>query len=57
MLFRSCMRYEQMTGFQAPVFTHEIPDRDLDLRARSEISIELGHERIEVVNGYVGGRK
>lgn len=53
----ACMRYEQITGFQAPVFTHEIPDRDLDLRARSEISIELGHERIEVVNGYVGGRK
>lgn len=53
----ACARYEQITGFQAPVFTHEIPDRDLDLRARTEISIELGHERVEVVNGYVGGRK
>lgn len=53
----ACTRYEQLTGFLPPVFTRKIPDAALDLKARSEISIELGHERIEVTSGYVGGRK
>lgn len=53
----ACARYEQVTGFLAPVFTQEIPDRDLDLQARCQISLDLGHERIDVVNGYVGGRR
>ena len=52
----ACARYEQITGFLAPVFTGVIQDRARDLEARSQISIEIGHERIEV-NGYVGGRK
>ncbi len=54
----ACERYEHLTGHAAPVnggFCYRI-DRDLDQQARSQISLELGHNRIDVVSAYIGGR-
>ncbi|WP_460105959.1 integrase domain-containing protein [Pseudomonas sp. S3_H06] len=55
----ACERYEQMTGFPAPVNGVRVhrEDRELDLRARQQISHELGHNRIDVVSAYIGGRR
>ncbi|BBP55460.1 integrase domain-containing protein [Pseudomonas brassicacearum] len=55
----TCERYEQMTGFPAPVNGARVyrEDRELDLRARQQISHELGHNRIDVVSAYIGGRR
>ncbi|MGX4730714.1 integrase domain-containing protein [Pseudomonas corrugata] len=55
----ACERYEQMTGFPAPVNGVRVhrEDRELDLRARHQISHELGHNRIDVVSAYIGGRR
>jgi len=54
----ACERYEQLTGHTAPVnggHCYRI-DRDLDQQARQQISLELGHNRIDVVSAYIGGR-
>ncbi|USS55422.1 integrase domain-containing protein [Pseudomonas kermanshahensis] len=54
----ACERYEELTSRAAPVndgHGHCI-DRDLDQRARQQISLELGHYRIDVVSAYIGGR-
>lgn len=54
----ACERYEQLTGHTAPVnggHCYHI-DRDLDQQARQQISLELGHNRIDVVSAYIGGR-
>jgi len=54
----ACERYEQITGRAAPVnggHCYRI-DRNLDLGARQQISLELGHNRIDVVSAYIGGR-
>ncbi|MFJ3108376.1 integrase domain-containing protein [Pseudomonas putida] len=54
----ACERYEQLTGHAAPVnggHYYRI-DRDLDQKARQQISLELGHNRIDVVSAYLGGR-
>ncbi len=54
----ACERYEQLTGHAAPVnggHCYRI-DRDLDQQARQQISLELGHNRIDVVSAYIGGR-
>ncbi|MDD1963132.1 integrase domain-containing protein [Pseudomonas sp. 39004] len=54
----ACERYEQLTGHAAPVnggHCYRI-DRELDRQARQQISIELGHYRVDVVSAYVGGR-
>ena len=54
----ACERYEQLTGHAAPVnggHCYRI-DRDLDQQARQQISLELGHYRIDVVSAYIGGR-
>ena len=55
----ACERYKQMTGFPAPVNGVRVhrEDRELDLRARQQISHELGHNRIDVVSAYIGGRR
>ena len=55
----ACERYEQMTGFPAPVNRVRVyrEDRELDLRARQQISHELGHNRIDVVSAYIGGHR
>jgi integrase len=54
----ACERYEQLTGHAAPVnggHCYRI-DCDLDQQARQQISHELGHNRIDVVSAYIGGR-
>lgn len=54
----ACERYEQLTGHAAPVnggHCYSL-DRDLDQQARQQISLELGHNRIDVVSAYIGGR-
>jgi integrase len=54
----ACERYEQLTGHAAPVnggHCYRI-DPDLDRQARLQISLELGHNRINVVSAYIGGR-
>ncbi|MGF6328751.1 integrase [Pseudomonas sp. BS3782 TE3695] len=54
----ACERYELLTGHAAPVESghgHRLY-RDLDQRARQQISLELGHHRIDVVSAYIGGK-
>lgn len=54
----ACERYEQLTGHAPPVnggHCYRI-DRDLDQQARQQISLELGHNRIDVMSAYIGGR-
>jgi|TARA_Y100001001_G_scaffold164761_1_gene198644 hypothetical protein len=52
----ACERYEQLTGFRAPVLGGNAP-RDLDREARQKISAELGHSRIDITNAYLGGQR
>lgn len=54
----ACERYEQLTGHTAPVNGGHCfrIHRDLDQQARQQISLELGHNRIDVVSAYIGGR-
>lgn len=52
----ACERYETLTGHAAPVMGGHIEDRQADRDAREQISHELGHDRIEVVAEYIGGR-
>lgn len=54
----ACERYEQLTGHAAPVSggnCYRI-DNGLDQQARQQISLELGHTRIDVVSAYIGSR-
>ena len=54
----ACERYEQLTGHAAPVnggHCYRIAP-DLDRQVRLQISLELGHNRIDVVSAYIGGR-
>ncbi|UPL06695.1 integrase [Pseudomonas sp. IsoF] len=54
----ACERYKQLTGHAAPIngdHCYRI-DRGLDQQARQLISLELGHNRIDVVSTYIGGR-
>ncbi|WP_122448079.1 integrase domain-containing protein [Pseudomonas viridiflava] len=55
----ACERYEQLTGFPAPVNGGRVhqDDRALDQHTRQQISHELGHNRIDVVSAYIGGRR
>jgi len=54
----ACDRYKVLVGTAAPVFPSperaDIQDRDAVRAARQIISRELGHERLEVTNSYVG---
>ncbi|WP_416770627.1 integrase domain-containing protein [Pseudomonas sp. RHF3.3-3] len=54
----ACERYEQITQHRAPINGGQCcqVDRHLDREARSQISYELGHGRIDVVAAYIGGR-
>jgi hypothetical protein len=48
----ACERYEQLTGHTAPVnggHCYRV-DRNLNQQARRQISLELGHNRIDVVS-------
>ncbi len=55
----ACERYEQLTGFDAPINGGRVhrEDRELDQHARQQISHELGHNRMDVVSAYIGGRR
>lgn len=54
----ACERYRELTGTPAPVFPRpemtDSPDREAVRAARQIISRELGHERVEVTNAYLG---
>jgi len=52
----ACDRYNAITGEKAPVFGEKVQDKDLDRAARETISRELGHNRIDILTSYVGGR-
>ena len=54
----ACERYEQITQHRAPIKGGQCYglDQHLDREARSQISYELGHGRIDVVAAYIGGR-
>lgn len=52
----ACSRYESLTGTVAPVMGGQIQNRNVDKAARQQISKELGHDRIEIVTSYIGGR-
>ena len=55
----ACERYQQITALPAPVNGGDCnrQDHHLDRAARQQISIELGHNRIDVTSAYIGGRK
>ncbi|MGE8306049.1 MAG: integrase domain-containing protein [Pseudomonas kermanshahensis] len=54
----ACERYEQLTGHAAPVHGGKGYrfDANLDQQARRQISLELGHNRVDVISAYIGGR-
>lgn len=54
----ACERYEQITHHLAPINGGKCRRLDprLDREARLQISYELGHDRIDVVSAYIGGR-
>jgi hypothetical protein len=53
----ACERYQQLTGSLAPVFHPSNPtDLETDRQVREILSRELGHDRIDVVAAYIGGR-
>lgn len=52
----ACERYYSATGYWPPVCGGRILDRTIDYDARLVISQELGHNRVDVVSAYVGGR-
>ncbi|MGN7905936.1 integrase domain-containing protein [Pseudomonas sp. 22373] len=54
----ACERYEQITLHSAPINGGQCyrADWHLDREARSQISYELGHGRIDVIAAYIGGR-
>jgi hypothetical protein len=54
----ACERYEQITQHRGPINGGQCcqVDRNLDREARTQISYELGHGRIDVVGAYIGGR-
>lgn len=54
-----CDRYLMLTGVLAPVLMEEgttVP-RELDDKARLDISGQLGHSRLDVVAAYIGARR
>ncbi|GAB6071019.1 hypothetical protein JCM30760_21160 [Thiomicrorhabdus hydrogeniphila] len=51
----ACLRYEEITGYTAPVFGEGIKNKESDLQAREIIAQELGHNRIDVISSYIGG--
>lgn len=55
----ACERYQQITGQPAPVNGGQLlrENRERDYRARERIAQELGHNRIDVVAAYIGGRR
>jgi hypothetical protein len=54
----ACERYQQLTGHAAPVHGGHgyCINRDVDHQARQQISLELGHYRVDVISAYIGSR-
>jgi hypothetical protein len=54
----ACERYEQITQHRAPINGGQCYqlDKNLDRKARMQISYELGHGRIDVLAAYIGGQ-
>lgn len=52
-----CARYAEITARAAPVIAGRNPDREQDLAAREIIGAEAGHNRVDVVGAYIGGRR
>ncbi len=53
----ACHRYKAITGCDAPCNSKpgdRRVEKNIDLRAREIISLELGHNRIQVTNSYIG---
>ena len=54
----ACQRYEELTGHPAPVISKPAhlseAEKEADRKARQIISSELGHNRIEITNAYLG---
>lgn len=54
----ACRRYFEITGCRAPVITGcVLASKKVDKNARDIISQELGHGRIDVTAGYIGGMR
>lgn len=54
----ACQRYEQITGYPAPVVAGErFASKEKDREARTIISTELGHGRLDVLNSYIGSSR
>nr|WP_240901357.1 integrase domain-containing protein [Thioalkalivibrio sp. XN279] len=55
----ACDRYEQISGFPAPVMAggQRTAGKDADREARMRVSIELGHRRPSITTAYYGGRR
>ena len=54
----ACERYQQLTGYPAPVVAGErVASKEADRSAREIISAELGHGRVDVVSAYVGSAR
>lgn len=54
----ACDRYKQITHHRAPIFGGRCYqfNRQVDQKARVQISYEFGHGRIDVVSAYIGGQ-
>lgn len=53
----ACQRYEDLTGYLAPVFmANESAGDYIHFKAVEEITNELGHDRLEVMDEYIGSR-
>ncbi|MBU2919064.1 integrase domain-containing protein [Psychrosphaera sp. F3M07] len=51
----ACERYQELTGKPAPVITGQrTASYEADLKAREQLATFLGHNRISVVNSYIG---
>ncbi len=51
----ACERYQQLTGYPAPVITQgRRADKAVDRQARAILSQELGHGRLDVIAAYLG---
>lgn len=53
----ACEIYEEMMGHAAPAAGGLIFDKNKDLNARKNISKQLGHNRVDIVAEYIGGRR
>ena len=56
----ACRRYQQLTGYPAPVITENgkrTAPKDTDTQARLIISKEMGHHRIDVIASYIGSSR